>query len=65
MEKDSVVIKADERVEAMLEYAENKILLSLSTDMVLLRDWQVVKVLNKLSQGNFNKHQLMPVPEFD
>ena len=49
----------------MLEYAENKILLSLSTDMVLLQDWKVVKVFNKLSQGNFNKHQLTPVPEFD
>ena len=65
IETDSVVIKDDEKVEAILEYAENKMILSLSTDMVLLRNWQVVKVLNKLSQGNFNKHYLMPAPEFD
>ena len=54
----------NEKVEAIFEYAENKMIVSLSIGMAFIHNWEVVKVLQKLQLGNFNKHFIRPLPEF-
>ena len=56
----------NERVEAILEYAPNKSVISLdSGDLVFIHDWKMVKLVSTLQHGNFNKHWILPMPGFN
>ena len=52
--------------ETLLEYAKNKLIISLSQgDMLLVKDWQSFRVIPLLVPGNIRKKYLLPFPDFD
>ena len=35
------------------------------TDILIVHDWKIKKIIYKIEPGNFNKHWLRPLPDFD
>lgn len=56
----------DDKVEAIFEYDTRKMVLSVyPTDILVVHDMKLIKVIKKISPGNFNKHWLLPLPNSD
>ena len=60
-----MIIK-NEKVDTVLEYATDKMLIAVyPTDLLIAHDWKLIRVLLKIQPGNFNKHYIVPLPDFD
>ena len=56
----------DEKVEAIFEYSPDKLVMSVyPTDIIIVHNFKVVKIIYKIELGNFNKHWIAPLPGFD
>ena len=64
MKKKSIVID-DEIIVALLEYAKEKMIISVrSRDLIILHDWKVVKQIIEPVFSNTLKYWIEPMPGF-
>ena len=35
------------------------------TDLLIVHDWKLVKIIKEITPGNFNKHWILPLPKFN
>ena len=63
---NSALLK-NEIVESVLEYASNKMAVSLQSpaDLLILHDWVVVKYIKMSTIGDNRKHWVATLPNFD
>ena len=70
-EKDKKISKhslllSQEIVNATFEYATEQMIVSLAmTDLLIVREWNPIKLIMRNSEGNINKFNFLPLPGFN
>ena len=63
--KQSMLLR-DEAAQTICEYATNKMIVAIhEADLLVINDWQDVRMIKQQYTGNINKDFIIPLPDFD